>query len=65
VPPPGDADCSGRTDARDATLVLQLEAQLITTLPCREFADVTGDGAIDARDAALVLQYVAGLLSSL
>lgn len=64
-PPPGssagDADCDGRVGGIDAALVLQFEAGLIATLPCRENADMNGDGVINVIDSALMLQYAAGL----
>ncbi len=64
-PPPlllGDADCSGRVDSRDALLVLQFEAGLLSSLPCQNLADVNRDGRIDSIDAGLIMQIDAGLI---
>jgi hypothetical protein len=66
VTPPsllGDVNCDGLIDSRDAALILQLTARLISTVPCPENANVNRDGSIDSRDAALILQYDAGLIS--
>ncbi len=61
----GDASCNGATDATDALIVLQYDAQLLAAVACAESADTNGDGWNDALDAALILQYVAGLLDEL
>jgi uncharacterized protein YkwD len=58
----GDADCDGRTDARDAALILQYAANMIDSLPCPGNADADASGAVNAADAMLVLQYDAGFL---
>ncbi|MBI4571457.1 MAG: hypothetical protein HY723_05860 [Chloroflexi bacterium] len=60
--PSGDVDCSGRVDAIDAALVLQLEAGLVSGLRCGFLGDVSGDGRLNSIDATLILQFVAGLL---
>ena len=68
IPPPtllGDASCDGRVDSIDATLILQLDAGLITSLLCPQHGDVNGDGAVNALDAVLILQLDAGLLAAL
>ncbi len=62
---PGDADCSGRVNAIDATLVLQLGARLISVLPCQTNGDVNRSGTVDSLDAVLILQFAAGLLQRL
>lgn len=61
-PPPGDADCNGVVDSRDALLVLQFDAGLIDklTYTC-SLADVNADGVVNSIDASLILQFVAGL----
>jgi len=61
----GDADCDLLTNAVDASLVLQLEADLVDDVACTHLADVTGDGLVDSRDAARILQFVAGLIDGL
>lgn len=61
----GDANCNSDVNPVDAALVLQLDAGLLSTLPCATKADVNLDGAVNAVDAALILQYSAGLLVSL
>ncbi|MEX0786409.1 MAG: dockerin type I domain-containing protein [Dehalococcoidia bacterium] len=61
----GDVDCNDAVDSRDATLVLQYVAGLISSLACSENAHTNGDGTINAADAMLILQRQAGLLSRL
>jgi hypothetical protein len=46
---------------KDAALVLQLHAGLISSLPCPAAADIDGNSLINSIDAALVLQKVAGI----
>ncbi len=57
----GDVTCDESISAIDAALVLQLDAGLLTVLPCPENADVNDDGSTNALDASLILQFVAGL----
>jgi hypothetical protein len=59
--PVGDVTCDGVVNPVDALYVLQLEARLLSTLPCPH-GDVNGDGQISSLDASLILQYAAGLL---
>ena len=59
--PTGDTNCDGTVNSIDAVLVLQLDADLIQSLPCEGTGDVNGDGESDARDAAIILQIEAGL----
>ena len=61
----GDANCDGAVDAKDASLVLQLEAGLISALACRDSADVNGDGLVNSLDAVLILQFEARLVQQL
>ena len=65
APQPGDADCNGVVDSRDALLVLQFDAGLIDklTYTCLLVADVNSSGHVNALDAALILQFVAGLIN--
>ena len=57
----GDVNCDKVTNSIDAALILQVDAGLIDTVPCRNSADVIRDGAINSLDAAIVLQIEAGL----
>jgi len=58
----GDVDCSGSVTSRDALLVLQYKAALISAMPCQHLGDVDGDGDIDSIDAGLIQQTDAGLI---
>lgn len=60
----GDTSCDGLVNAIDVTFILQLNAGLLTGLPCAA-GDVNDDGVVSTLDAALVLQFSAGLISSL
>ena len=62
---PGDVSCDGSVTSSDAQLILQLEAGLISSLPCPENGDLNDDGQIDTKDAAIIMQFVAGLITSL
>lgn len=55
----------GSVTSVDALLILQFDAELLTTLPNAPSGDVNEDGRINAIDAALILQFVAGLLPNL
>jgi hypothetical protein len=61
----GDVNDDGAVDSVDASLILQLKAGLIDSLPNADSADVNGDGEITSVDAALLLQFSAGLIPSL
>jgi hypothetical protein len=61
----GDANCSGRVDAIDSALILQMVAGLLGSLPCGQAADANVDGRVNAIDSALILQFVVRLLGSL
>jgi len=58
----GDTNESGGVDAIDASLILQLTAGFVASLPNGQSADVNGDGSITSVDASLVLQVTAGLI---
>ena len=62
---PGDVNCNNSPGPVDASLILQLTAGLVETLPCEEAGDVNGDGRVDALDASLLLQFVADVIPSL
>lgn len=57
----GDANCDGVTNSIDALHILQVDAGLVETARCPDFADVNRDGAVNSLDAAIVLQLEAGL----
>ncbi len=61
----GDANCDGTVNSIDATLILQLNAGLLQSVPCEGKADTNADGRVDSLDAALILQFTAGLLDGL
>lgn len=65
APLPPDVNCNGSLDSIDASLVLQLSAALVDSLPCDALADANQDGRTNAIDASLILQYSAGLIDSL
>ena len=58
-------NCDTITDPIDAALILQLNARLISGLPCPGSGDVNGDLVTNPLDAALILQFSAGLISQL
>lgn len=60
----GDVDCIGGATSLDAVLVLQLSANLVSSLPCPSEGDVNGDNTVGPLDAALILQITAGLLTA-
>ena len=64
VPPKvcGDVNMDGVANSVDASLVLQLKAALISSLPNESSGDVNGDGSLTSVDAALLLQFTAGLI---
>ena len=47
---------------RDASLVLQVNAELVQALPCEGGSDVNGDGHIDVNDVIFILWTQAGFL---
>jgi hypothetical protein len=59
----GDANCDGQTDSRDAALILQVTAGLLSEMPCTDRIDLDRNGRIDSVDALLILQCSAGLRS--
>lgn len=62
----GDANHDGEVNGKDATLVLQYYAGVITADElCLARTDVNGDGAHNGKDAMLILQYYAGEIDKL
>ena len=60
LPVVGDVNGDGKVDAEDAQLILDYEAQCISSLPVMDAADVSGDGIVDSNDAVLILQFENG-----
>ena len=59
----GDANHDGFINGKDATMVLQYYAGVITGDElCLARTDVNNDGSHDGRDATLILQYYAGVI---
>ena len=59
-----DADGNGVVDSRDAALVLQYDAELITSDKIDlKAADVNGDNQVNSIDAMYILQYDAELIA--
>lgn len=57
----GDVDGDGDITAQDASLILQVVAEKITSDEIvSAAADIDGDGELTAQDASLILQHVAG-----
>lgn len=59
----GDVNGDGNVTAQDASLILQLVANKISSEMdgiVYKAADVNGDNSVTAQDASLILQYVAG-----
>ncbi len=61
----GDANCDSTVNAVDSAFILQLQAGLISSLPCEDEADVNRDGLLNPIDSTLILQFSAGLLNNL
>ena len=62
----GDVNGDNEIDFRDAQLIMQYEAGLISlTDEQKSAADINKDGEIDFFDAQLIMMYEAGLISSL
>lgn len=61
----GDVNCDGATNPVDTSIILQMVAGLIPSVPCPWVGDVNGTGVIGPIDALLILQYDARLLSAL
>ncbi len=59
----GDASCDFLVDSRDALLALQVEAALLTSVPCHGDADRDGD--IDVFDARHILEFAAHITNAL
>jgi hypothetical protein len=52
----------GHVNSIDALLILQFDADIITSLANLRSADVNQNGRVNSIDAALILQYEAGLI---
>ncbi len=59
----GDANCDGRVNSIDASVILQLDAGIISSVGCPGNADVNGDGRANSLDASVILQFDAGIVS--
>jgi hypothetical protein len=60
----GDANCDSEISSIDAALVLQLDTDLLDSVPFAFGADANEDGNIDSADAMLILQFLTGLIDS-
>ena len=65
--PSGDANCDGLANSQDALLILQIVAELTTSigLPCIGEANVFSDAFVNSIDALSILQSEAGLIGAL
>jgi hypothetical protein len=61
----GDVNDDGSVTSVDALLILQFDADLVTSLPNLQSGDINANGRVNAIDAALILQFEAGLLDQL
>lgn len=61
----GDVTCEGQVGARDALVILQVEAGLAEPTACYGQGDANADTRVDAADALVVLQYTGGLIGEL
>ena len=60
----GDVDCNEDVTSSDAALILQLDAALISSLPCVNKSDLNEDGTTDSNDALTILEFEAQLIAS-
>ncbi len=59
----GNVDLDGKTNAKDATVILKHIVELNTLKDEQLFiADVNGDGTVNAKDATYILKIVVGLV---
>jgi hypothetical protein len=61
----GDVNDDGDVNSVDAALILQLNAELISSLRNEPSGDVNDDGDVNSVDAALILQFEAGMITEL
>lgn len=61
---PGDVNCDGAANSIDSSLILQMFAGLIPSLPCQYAGDVNQNGGVGPIDATLILQHESGMLPS-
>ena len=65
VKPLGDVNDDGAVNSIDALLILQFDADLLSSIVNLDSGDVNLNGRINAIDAALILQLEAGLIPGL
>lgn len=62
----GDLNSDGKTDSKDAVIVLKSYAEKLAGNPTKDdtsAGDVNGDGEVDSKDAVIILRYYASVIA--